>query len=200
MSITRGTLGSPADFLETRFIVRGRFERPLGFLPVGFFPSPVLLPDFPKVAHTLIPYQTYCRLNLLRVLRDYHTKFAHSVSTISFFFFFYFFFFFFYFFFWLTHAISHRNIVFFLRSLFHALPLSFSRRVQILHSLPLILAYIFRSFSLPDFAPPLRSYRAREKFEGRDFRPAKTHHGEITYFLSLPLLFFLIFSVYTTAP
>lgn len=160
--IVRGTL-VPGRFLETHTSWEVDLED-LSDSSVGFY-SPALLPDFPKVALTFIPYQTYCRLNLLRVLRDYHTKFAHSVSTINFFFFF----FFFYFFFWLTHAISHRNIV--LHSLFHALPLSFSRRVQILHSLPLILA-IFRSFS-PGFAPPLRSYRARENSKDAISAPLK---------------------------
>lgn len=142
--------------------------------PGRIFSSPVLLPDFPKVAHTLIPYQTYCRLNLLRVLRDYHTKFAHSVSTISFFFFFYFFFFFFYFFFWLTHAISHRNIVFFFYALCFTLSLSLSPVVYRFFILSLSFSHIYFDRSLPGFAPPLRSYyRARENSKDAISAPLK---------------------------
>lgn len=63
--------------------------------------------------------KTYCRLNMLRVLRDYHTKFAHSVSTISFLFSF------FSSFGLRTRSHIYRNIVFFFfYALLHALPLS----------------------------------------------------------------------------
>lgn len=149
-------------FFFRNILLGGRLGRPLGFL--GRILLPVLLPDFSKVALTLIPYQTYCRLNMLRVLRDYHTKFAHSVSTISFFFFSSSF--------WLTHAISHRNIVY---ALFHALLLS--SIVYIFHSLSPFLSVIRTFGRSPGFAPPLRSYRAREKFERRDFRLAETSRG-----------------------
>lgn len=123
---------------------------------------------------------------MLRVLRDYHTKFAHSVSTISFFFF--------SLFFWLTHAISHRNIVY---ALFHALFFFLPSCTYFILSISLSL-FVIRTFGRsPGFAPPLRSYRARENSKDAISASLKRHGGDNAYFLS-PLFIFPL--MYTTAP
>lgn len=118
----------------------------------------------------------------------------------------------FFLFFWLTHVISHRNIV--LRSISRS-P-SFSRRVQISLSLSLSLCLshslsfalslpLFLSISSilsfnrsPWFAPPLRSYRARENSKDAISASLKRHGGDNACILS-PLLS-SPFSLYTTAP
>lgn len=185
----------------------GRHDgRPLGFLSVGFiyfftprsparlFESRSHLNPLPKRIVDLTCY-VYYKI----ITQSLLTRCQQSV------------FFFFFLFFWLTHVISHRNIVY---ALFSRSP-SFFHRVQIrirsfsfshFHSLPLSLSYSF-SLSLalilslshilsfdrsPGFVPPLRSYRARENSKDAISASLKCHGGDNVSVSSSPFIFPLL--------